>query len=54
MGPVGTEGGPVTLPQLLARMGISEPTIGELMASVERERLRDQGVLVWVAREASA
>ena len=47
----------MTLLQLLARLGmvhVSEPSIGDLMASVERERLRDQGVLVWVAREASA
>lgn len=32
----------------------AEPTLAELFASLERERLREVGVLVWCAREAQA
>lgn len=31
---------------------LSEPSIGEMLARIERERLRERGVLVWLAREA--
>ncbi len=37
---------------LLMRLG--EPSIGDLLAQQERMRLRERGVLCWVAREARA
>lgn len=41
---------------ILAHLGVrlSDPTIGDMLALVERARLREQGVVAWIAREALA